>query len=232
MNRYLYLASTSPRRQDILAKLGISFETLSPDVDESRSQSETPLEYVERLSVDKAFAGYNLLDEKSLTKSKSYPKQHSKSQSNVIIGGDVTVEIDGQEFAKPDNRDHAKEILMFFSGKTQWVREGYAIVLDGEVFSKGVASARLKFKNFDEKFVDQYLSDTNEWHDKAGAYAIQGEGIRFIDSVEGSYFDIVGLPIFKIAYDLKLLGFDIPETTISQIWKEDRAKLAHLLNSI
>jgi septum formation protein len=180
----LILASSSPRRTEILQTVGWSFEKLVVEIDESHRENETPEQYVERLAVEKASA------------------VASKIDSGLILGADTTVVADSKILGKPNDEQDAFEMLKMLSGCWHEVLTGVALVRVGENTKSISAIERtsVKFAQMTEEEIACYIA-SKEPMDKAGAYAIQGRAAIFIEEIEGDYWNIVGLPI-RLVYEL------------------------------
>ncbi len=188
----IILASTSPRRREILALLGLPFEVISPGFDEHASSSRP----VEDEVLDFARG-----------KAESVARGNPES---IVIGSDTMILLDAKKIGKPDGIDDAKQILRSLSGKTHRIFTSVAI-LDG-LGGPGlriVEEVSVTMRDYSEKEIERYLS-CNESLDKAGAYSIQGEGRALIDSVHGDYLAAVGLPLKAIAGYLKSRGLSVP----------------------
>ena len=172
----IILASGSPRRRELLSKLYDNFEVITSDVDESLEGDISPIEGVEILSVRKGKAVAEKLP-----------------MDCIVISSDTLVEIDGEPLGKPVSREDAYRMLSLLSGNYHNVHTGIAVHHGGRVIS-GVASARVKFKPISDGEIYAYI-DGGEPMDKAGAYAIQGEGGRFIEGYEGGFDTIMGLSV-------------------------------------
>jgi septum formation protein len=205
MNQQIILASASPRRKEILEKLKIPFSIIPADIDESIKENESPYEYVERLAIEKA----QII-------ATQYPDA-------FVIGSDLTCELDGASIGKAENKLMAKNIISNFSGKTHFGRCGWAVIKGSTVLASGVATTIITFNILSDKQIDEYIS-SNQWVGFAGAYAIQIVGKKFIKSFNGSFYDILGLPIYHIASTLRSFGIAISNDTIEQIQKEDILK--------
>ena len=168
------LASRSPRRKELLGKIIEKFEILTSDADETLPDGLHPREGVELLAKRKGAAVLSLLDSEAL-----------------VISSDTLVEIDGVPLGKPRDESDAVNILMGLSGKTHRVHTGVAVHYHGRVYS-GVDTAHVTFLPFNEEEAVEYVK-TGEPMDKAGAYAIQGIGRKFVESYSGEYDAIVGL---------------------------------------
>jgi len=168
------LASRSPRRKELLGKIIDDFEILTSDADETLPDGLHPREGVELLAKRKGAAVLSLLDSEAL-----------------VISSDTLVEIDGVPLGKPRDESDAVNILMGLSGKTHRVHTGVAVHYRGRAYS-GVDTAHVTFRPFNEEEAVEYVK-TGEPMDKAGAYAIQGIGRKFVESYSGEYDAIVGL---------------------------------------
>ncbi|MGH7766298.1 MAG: Maf family protein, partial [Candidatus Binatia bacterium] len=188
----LILASTSPRRREILALLGLPFEVIAPSYDE-RVLPERPVE--------------DEVVEFAVGKAEFVARHHPKS---IVIGSDTMILIDGEKIGKPDGTSAAKAMLRSLSGKTHRIFTGVAI-LDG-VGGPGLRavekiSVRMRDCSADE--IERYLA-AGESLDKAGAYSIQGRGRGLIEAIDGDYLAAVGLPLKPIARYLKSRGIAVP----------------------
>lgn len=170
----IVLASRSPRRKELLGEIIPDFEILTSDADETLPEGIHPREGVEVLAVRKGAAVLSLLNTDSL-----------------VISSDTLVEIDGEQLGKPSDEADAVRILVRLSGKTHRVHTGVAVHYRGKVYS-GVDTALVTFRKFDESEALEYVK-TGEPMDKAGAYAIQGIGGKFVKSYSGEFDAIVGL---------------------------------------
>lgn len=172
----IILASGSPRRRELLGKLYDKFEVITSEVDETLGDGVTPLNGVEILAVRKGSAVAEQLPSEC-----------------VVISSDTLVEIDGEPLGKPTSREDAYRMLRLLSGNYHNVHTGIAVHYSGRVIS-GVASARVKFKPLSDEEIYAYI-DGGEPMDKAGAYAIQGEGGKFIEGYDGDFDTIMGLSV-------------------------------------
>jgi len=190
---FLILASKSARRRYLLKQAGISFSVIPSGFDESTVPVSSPEIYVRILAESKA---------KDI--SDKYP-------ASWVIGADTVVVIDGKILGKPSSRTDAKSMLKSLSGQTHEVLTGYCICCAAKerLFSETIKTEVL-FKNLSEDEIEWYIH-TKEPFDKAGAYAIQGLGTFLVKSVNGSYTNVVGLPVCEVIEFLikeGLLGFD------------------------
>jgi septum formation protein len=173
------LASRSPRRAELLTAAGISFEVLAADIDETPHPDETPAAYVERLAIDKARAVFALRPEAR------------------VLGADTTVTIDGEILGKPVDEADAVRMLRLLNGRPHDVHTGVALVSAAGVRS-AVDTTRVWFAPMTDEDISWYVA-TGETLDRAGAYAIQGFASRFIPRIEGSYSNVVGLPLALVS---------------------------------
>jgi septum formation protein len=170
----LVLASKSPRRQQILRDAGIPFIVRSADVPEERRSGEQPLDYVRRLAREKAFAV-------------------PLNSEEVILAADTVVVIEGAVLEKPRDAGDAARMLALLSGREHEVITGICLrSAERTIFDAAIT--RVRFTNLSSEEVATYAS-SGEPLDKAGAYAIQGLASKFIDRIEGDYFNVVGLPV-------------------------------------
>lgn len=178
----LILASSSPRRKELLTAAGWAFEAITAGIDESVRPAEDPATYVQRLARAKAEAVAATLND------------------GLVLGADTTVVVDDQILGQPvDDRD-AKRMLELLNGKWHEVLTGVALVRVGGESRVAYETTRVRFAKMSEREIDWYVS-TGEARGKAGAYGIQGAAGLFIEEIRGDYFNIVGLPI-RLAYEL------------------------------
>lgn len=183
----LILASASPRRSELLVAARIPFEVRPVEVDERPLDHETPEAYAIRVARDKAIAF------------------GEAPADAVVLAADTTVVVDGEILGKPVDKADAARMLNRLSGRWHEVLSGFAFRhAGGEV--TGVDRSRVHFLPLAEEEVRWYVG-TGEPFGKAGAYAIQGLASRFIDRIEGSYSNVVGLPVSIVYRELRRLGF-------------------------
>lgn len=189
-DRKIILASTSPRRREILSWLEIPFQSAAPDFEEISDQGLRVEEEVAVFSRGKALS---LLD---------------KFPDALIIGSDTLVALDQEKLGKPRDAADAKRMLRRLSGKTHRVLSGICVV-DAKTGIRGesLCETLVRMKPLLDGEIDQYVA-TGEPMDKAGAYAVQGLAAPLIAGVEGDYFNVVGLPLRALA--MILLEFDVP----------------------
>jgi len=178
----LILASASPRRAELLTAAGFEFVVSAVEIDEQPLEGERPADYVLRLAREKASAA---------------GKGHGADE--VLLAADTSVVIDGQILGKPQDDDDARRMLRLLSGREHEVLTGVAIRRNGREVAR-VASSRVRFLPLSPEEIDWYVA-SGEPRDKAGAYAVQGLASRFVDAIEGSYSNIVGLPV-SLVYQL------------------------------
>lgn len=187
-NPRLYLASSSPRRREILEALGIEFTVNAVDVDESRLAGESPRQMVLRLAAAKAAAA-------------------EVEAGGLVIGSDTAVVLDSEMLGKPNDKDDAIAMLMSLSGREHVVLTGVALRGPDGVCS-AVSSTNVSFREISRDEALAYWQ-SGEPRDKAGAYGIQGRGGAFVSAISGSYSGVVGLPVFETAQLLKAAGIDV-----------------------
>lgn len=176
--RRLTLASSSPRRKELLGKLGYPFDTVSPDILEEKSESESVSQYVVRLAKEKAQAGLLMTD-----------------QADIVIGSDTIVVVDGEALEKPENFESSRTMLSRLSGRSHQVLTAVT-VLDKTRSESVLVETNVWFKSLSEQEITSYW-ETGEPCDKAGSYGIQGIGGKFITRIEGSYHAVMGLPLME-----------------------------------
>lgn len=184
----MILASESPRRKELLEQAGLSFSVIPSRVDEALPPESSPADNVRRLAEEKA---------------RSVSERHPESW---VIGADTVVVIDRMVLGKPKSGADARAMLQRLSGRTHHVLTGYAVRCRARdrCFSETVATGVL-FKKLAEDEIDWYVG-TGEPFDKAGAYAIQGMGAFMVKSIQGSYTNVVGLPVCEVIEFLKKEG--------------------------
>jgi septum formation protein len=181
-DRSLVLASGSPRRRDLLNGAGLTFAVRAADVDETPLLDEAPTAYVRRLSIEKAAA------------SAASPLA---STSDVIIAADTTVETNGLILEKPRDDDEAYGMLRRLSGRSHQVHTGVTVSVarDGARRSSVIlVTTEVSFVPLTDEMIDWYLA-TGEANDKAGAYGIQGAAAAFVERINGSVTNVIGLPL-------------------------------------
>ena len=188
----ILLASTSPRRRELLGLLGLQFQIVPPTCEETLIPHLSPSEQTRHLARDKA---------------QSVASQHVE---DLVIGSDTVIEIEGKLLGKPENMEEAESMLRELRGKVHQVHTGVALIRQASNFSIDfVETAHVWIKSFDETTLQSYLA-TEESLGKAGAYSIQGKGAKLIEIIEGDYPTIVGLPLWRTAKALEQQGVVMP----------------------
>lgn len=190
-----YLASSSPRRMQLLQQLGISFQVVRIDVNEIQGPGESAQDYVMRVALDKARAGWN---------------SPERLHECPVLGADTEVVLGDQVFGKPRDREHAIDMLGRLSGTCHQVLSGVAMV-QGEREDVVLNTNQVCFRALTEAEIRAYWN-TGEPDGKAGAYAIQGRAAMFISHLEGSFSGVMGLPLFETAelftaFDVSMLKY-------------------------
>ncbi len=200
----LVLASASPRRRELLAQAGFSFEVHPTKVPEDPNPNEDSIAYVIRLAREKAQAvfreltGAPGLDSETWESKRPEPgRLNLDGQSLAVLGADTTVTLDNHILGKPESPADAARILRLLSGRTHRVITGIALVT-AERTEVAAEITAVKFLTLSEEEIAAYIA-TGEPMDKAGAYAIQGRAARWIPRIEGDYFNVVGLPIALVS---------------------------------
>lgn len=178
MKQAIYLASASPRRKELLTSLGVNFEQFSVDADESAFDNEQPAVLVERLARLKAQSGVEL----------GY-------QDRPVLGSDTIVVLNNQVLGKPKDKADGLAMLRALSNQTHQVMTAIALASTEKTISE-IITTDVTFTKLTEQEIEDYW-DTGEPLDKAGSYGIQGGAGRFVTNINGSYFAVVGLPLFE-----------------------------------
>jgi len=184
----LVLASGSPRRAQLLAMLGLTFEVIEPNIDETWREGEPPALHVERLAREKA------------------QRVAALRPDALVIACDTIVVVDGELLGKPRDAAEAVEMLVRLRGREHRVETGIAIAAPGNRMESSVEGAVVRFRHFDRVTAEEYVA-TGEPLDKAGAYAIQGLGAALVDLIEGDFFAVMGLPVSRMISLLRALGW-------------------------
>ncbi|MEZ8556822.1 nucleoside triphosphate pyrophosphatase [Vibrio cyclitrophicus] len=216
--KHLVLASGSPRRKELLSQLGYEFSVLVTDVEECKHAQETAEEYVKRLSLDKALAALSLLKDNPSEKQNVISSSDTVDPSfdnvavgseivdlsseavsldseTVVLGSDTVVVSQGQVLEKPTNFADSKRMLTQLANDRHQVMTAVSVVSEEKQRTE-IIITDVWFKPLSEKEIEQYWQ-TGEPCDKAGSYGIQGLGGRFVTRIEGSYYAVVGLPLFE-----------------------------------
>lgn len=183
IKQQIVLASSSPRRAEILTAAGWPFEIRVAAVDESIGVDEGPVSYVKRLAFAKAQTVASTLER------------------GVVLGADTTVVVDGEILVQPEDDEDARRMLRLLSGKWHEVLTGVALIkVNADLSLADVERTRVRFAEMSAAEIDWYVS-TGEPTGKAGAYGVQGRAALFIEEIQGDYFNVVGLPI-RLVYKL------------------------------
>ena len=190
----LILASTSPRRRDLLAILGIQFEIISPiSLGEVLCEDRSTQEQVRKFALEKA---------------QSVAQQHP---CTLVLGGDTLIEVDGKPAGKPQDLQEAEKMLYRLQGRRHLVHSAVGLVREKPQLKEClVETVSVWMKQLGKQDIAQYLK-TKESLGKAGAYCIQGQGVKLIEKIEGDYPTVVGLPLRLVAYLLRREGIAIPK---------------------
>lgn len=197
---FIYLASQSPRRKQLLEQLGINFELLLPDASEDAealeivNPNEKPRAYVQRVTALKLEAALQRLKNRGLPLA-------------PVLCLDTTVALGNTLFGKPDNAEHAKEMLRQLSGQTHRVLTAVSI---GTLRKQrhALSISKVQFVELSKQDIDRYVASL-EPIGKAGSYAVQGKAAAFISHISGNYSGIMGLPMFETAHLLREFGFTV-----------------------
>jgi nucleoside triphosphate pyrophosphatase len=174
----LILASASPRRAELLRNAGISFLIEPAHIPEQPMPNEPPLEYAKRLARDKARALF------------------ARHSDNVVLGADTIVVVDEHLLEKPRDDEDAARMLRLLSGRSHQVITGVCLVAPGFA-QTGAEITEVRFSSLSESEIASYIA-TREPMDKAGAYGIQGIASRWVERIDGCYFNVVGLPVPRV----------------------------------
>ena len=184
----LVLASSSPRRQALLAGLGFTFDVDAPEVDETPLSGEDPVDYVVRVACDKSVTS-------------------SRGDGVLVLGADTAVVVDGRILGKPSGSAEARAMLALIAGRQHTVLSGVALARGGRVAAHLYVETTVTMTPISEGEADWYIR-TGEPLDKAGAYAIQGIGGVFVKEVHGSVSNVTGLPLAETVALLREVGFE------------------------
>lgn len=196
----VHLASRSPRRRELLAQIGVKFDTIifrgaarkEPELDETPRPGENPVGYVQRVAHAKAEHGCRIV-------------QWRKLPAQPVLAADTTIDLAGELIGKPLDTADAARILRRLSGQTHRVLTAVAIGYDGRIES-ALSISEVRFRQLDEPEISRYVT-SREPMDKAGAYGIQGRAAMFVEHLAGSYSGVVGLPLCETAQLLERYGY-------------------------
>jgi len=187
----IYLASASPRRRELLEQIGVHYRLLSVSVNERVMPEETPESYVQRVALDKARAGRDMI---------------GQQDARPVLGSDTAVVVDDAILGKPKDKQEALAMLRQLSGRTHRVLTAVALANAQEQTRLSVST--VEFRPLTEEECERYWQ-TGECVDKAGAYAIQGYAAAFIRELRGSYSGVMGLPLFETTELLQQAGIGL-----------------------
>ncbi|MEQ1656354.1 MAG: Maf family protein [Nitrospira sp.] len=188
----LILASTSPRRRELLALLGIPFEVIAPDFEEVPHPGWSPRQQVEHFAREKA---------RSIAITRP---------ASLVLGSDTVIELDGQMLGKPADLADARSMLVGLAGRPHYVHTAVALCWQIPPHEAvAIETATVQMKAYDEAAIEGYLA-TREPMGKAGAYSIQGVGGELIEAISGDFLGIVGLPLRTVATLLTGAGMPVP----------------------
>lgn len=182
----LLLASASPRRREMLERVGVVLEIVPADIDETPRSHESPAQYVARVALAKALL------------------VAARQPTACILAADTTVTIDGEILGKPDDESHARAMLQRLSGRTHQVLTAFAIVTPSLTICEAVASD-VEMITLAATMIDDYVA-CGEWRGKAGGYAVQGIGAAMVRQVRGSVTNVIGLPLAEVVAALAKVG--------------------------
>jgi septum formation protein len=186
----IILASASPRRAELLRAAGIAFDVQVADVDESVRDGESPDAYVRRVAEAKARA------------------VHARAHGRLILAADTTVVVDDRILGKPADANDARRMLRLLSARPHAVLTGVTLIGPAGTPDTRVSRTTVEFAELNAAEVDAYV-ESGEPMDKAGAYAIQGLASRFVSRIDGSYSNVVGLPVALVYEMLRQMGSEV-----------------------
>jgi septum formation protein len=198
----VYLASKSPRREELLRQLGIEFVPLrvreapgrDRDVVEGARDAEPALHYVERIARTKSAMGWQRMLQRGLPR-------------HPVLGADTEVVLDGMIFGKPADAADAARMLASLSGRTHQVLTAVAFCWEEQIVAE-ISTSAVTFRALERDEIERYVA-TDEPLDKAGAYAVQGRAASFVSRIEGSHSGVMGLPLYETARALAAIGFRV-----------------------
>lgn len=196
----VHLASRSPRRRELLAQIGVAFDTIilrdspraEPGLDETPLPGEDPVAYVERVARNKAEHGCRIV-------------QWRRLRAQPVLAADTTLELAGELIGKPVDAADAQAILQRLSGKTHRVLTAVAVGFESRI-ELALSTSEVRFRTLDEQEIRHYVA-CGEPMDKAGGYGIQGRAAMFVEHLAGSYSGVMGLPLCETARLLKRYGY-------------------------
>ena len=188
----LVLASSSPRRMEVLSSIGLRFDVVRPGIDEVPPSPMPPVRYVQWAAESKARA------------------VAKRVRDALVIGADTEVVLDGQVFGKPLDRPHARRMLRALSGRTHMVYTAIHVIdIASHCQARGFSRTRVTLRRLSKRQIDRYVR-TGEVQDKAGAYAIQARGRQLVRSIQGPFDNVVGMPVHLLRRLLRECGVSLP----------------------
>jgi len=187
MEKLLILASSSPRRQELLHEIGVPFQVHAANINEDQRPGEAPMEYALRLAREKAQAVLA-----------QYPQSY-------VLGADTIVVLNGEVLGKPIDHADAARMLRLLSGRAHEVTTAVSLIAISTLAETRASTTKVYFREIAEAEIQQYVAG-GEPMDKAGAYAIQGGASRWTDRIEGEFSNVVGLPLSLVTEMLKITG--------------------------
>ncbi len=208
MEQRIYLASRSPRRRELLRQIGIGFDLVlaresnkrGVDIDETPMAGEAAADYVARLARTKAEFGWHQVTMRRML-------------AQPVLAADTTVVLDGEIMGKPEDDNHAQNLLAKLSGRTHNVLTAICIAYKGTI-ETALSVSEVEFREIGSDEIRRY-TESGESADKAGAYAIQGRAAVFVRAIHGSYSGIMGLPLFETAELLRRAMMPVPTGDLS-----------------
>ena len=195
----LILGSQSPRRRELLTRMGLAFSVLTAEIDETKYETEDPAESVRRICAAKAAAVAERL-----------AAQGGSPAPTLVLTADTVVVLDGRIMGKPRDKAEARAMLGALSGRAHTVYTAFCLLplgLEGREAVTHVEQTLVRFRPLTPAEIAAYV-DTGEPMDKAGAYGIQDLGAMLVESIQGDYFTVMGLPVCQLAQALKQFGVD------------------------
>ncbi|MBT8049393.1 MAG: septum formation inhibitor Maf [Xanthomonadales bacterium] len=177
----IVLASASPRRRELLCQIGVEFRVVAADIEEIPLQHEKPTDFVLRMAREKALA-----------------VMRAEGNELPVLGSDTAVILDGRILGKPADRRQAREMLGGLSGRTHQVFSAVVVAESAEKIHQALNISKVTFAALDPEWIESYI-DTGDPMDKAGAYGVQGKAAEKISRIEGSFYGVMGLPLYETA---------------------------------
>ncbi|MCS6897198.1 MAG: Maf family protein [Nitrospira sp.] len=196
----LVLASTSPRRKELLLLLGVPFDVVAPSFIEQPTTDLVPREQVARFAVGKA---------RSVA---------LRRPDDLVLGGDTVIESDGLLLGKPRDREDARRMLKSLAGRSHLVHTAVAVRHERRSFEAVKVETATVFMKDNGGEVERYL-ESGDWSGKAGSYSIQGRGADLIEKIDGDYTAVVGLPLRAVADLLRLSGYPIEQGEVEMLYR-------------